>query len=36
MDANGTYEEQFSYDPCLSAAASAKAEGRRRNPAISY
>jgi len=30
---NGTVKERYNFDPCLSAVASAKAEGRRRNPA---
>jgi RHS repeat-associated protein len=29
---DGTVKERYNYDPCLSAIASAKAEGRRRNP----
>ena len=29
---NGTVKERYNFDPCLSAVATAKAEGRRRNP----
>ncbi len=32
INADVSYAEQFSFDPCLSVRSAAKAEGRRRNP----